>query len=372
MAGLFDFNYQDPSEVGKMAFGAGLLNAAGPSRMPVSTGQALAQAMMARQQAASEAGQNQRRNALVQAQIEEMRARTEELQRGKQQQKFLSLGGGSYLDTTTGQVHRAPEAPKIEETPSAIRSLIAAGIDPKSPQGQQIIRDNLVRPFAPPAPANHVFMPTGPTGEIVGFNPRNPSQPVPTGFTGQPKSAGANQGFRDTQSLRKEFEGRQEVKSYREALPVYNSIANTPETPAGDLNYIYGVGKILDPNSVVREGEMKLVIQSGSPLQRILGTTSWVFGQNRLTAGQRAELAALMGQRMGSLQQQYQGAATEFSDLASRSGFKPEDVILNRQAVPQAPPGATPVSAPAGGGWTPEKESKYQELLKKRGAANGP
>jgi hypothetical protein len=55
MAGLFD--YQDPESVGRMMFAAGLLNAGGPSKMPISTGQALAQGLMARQQGASEAAQ---------------------------------------------------------------------------------------------------------------------------------------------------------------------------------------------------------------------------------------------------------------------------------------------------------------------------
>jgi hypothetical protein len=74
MAGLFDFNYQDPNQVGQMAFGAGMLDAAGPSKMPVSVGQALARAMMARQQAAMQVAEAQRRNALNDATIQKMQA----------------------------------------------------------------------------------------------------------------------------------------------------------------------------------------------------------------------------------------------------------------------------------------------------------
>lgn len=189
MAGLFD--YQDPESVGRMMFAAGLLNAAGPSKMPVSTGQALAQGLMGRQQGASEAAQNARRNMLMEAQAANLRSEAEARLREKKQQKYINLGGGNYLDTETGSVHQAPQAPKEENTPAALLMLKAAGIDPASPRGQQIIRDNLVRPFAPPAPANHIFMPTGPNGEIFGLNPRNPGAPVPTGLTAPPKPVSA-------------------------------------------------------------------------------------------------------------------------------------------------------------------------------------
>jgi hypothetical protein len=85
MAGLFD--YQDPDSVGRMMFAAGLLNAAGPSKMPVSTGQALAQGLMARQQGATEAGQNARRNELIAAQVQQQQMMMRELQRQQAEQE---------------------------------------------------------------------------------------------------------------------------------------------------------------------------------------------------------------------------------------------------------------------------------------------
>lgn len=327
----------DPSQAAALSLGANLLSSGGPSRMPISTGQALGNALMEARQSGMVTEMNMRRNQLVQAQIMHALAQAESLHREKKQQKYLAIGDGSYLDTETGQIHQSPRMPK-EATPHP--DVVAAQFaHPDDPVAQRAAVANALKrkgEFAPPPPANNIFMPTGPNGEIYGFNPRNPSSPTPTGLQAPPKPAGTNVGFRDTQALRKEFEGRQEVKDYRSAIPIYKSIAGTPETPAGDLNYIYGVGKILDPNSVVREGEMKLVIQSGSPLQRILGTGSWIVGQNRLTSSQRAELAALMSQRMGALQSQFDSAATQFSDLATRYGFNPGDVILNSQSLPSS------------------------------------
>lgn len=71
--GLFDFSqYDDPNAAGNLAFGAGLLNAAGPQLRPVSFGQALAQGLLGGRNAATEAAMNQRRNRLTDAQMEEM------------------------------------------------------------------------------------------------------------------------------------------------------------------------------------------------------------------------------------------------------------------------------------------------------------
>jgi hypothetical protein len=79
-----------------MMFAAGLLNAGGPSKMPISTGQALAQGLMAGQQGATEAAQNARRNQFMDAQISDFQAQAEqrralaaEIQRKAQQQAQL-------------------------------------------------------------------------------------------------------------------------------------------------------------------------------------------------------------------------------------------------------------------------------------------
>jgi hypothetical protein len=85
--GLLDFAmYDDPASVGRLAFGAGLLNAAGPSKMPVSFGQALASGLMGAQNASSEAATNQRRNRLVDLQMKKHLDDIAEAQSAKAQQ----------------------------------------------------------------------------------------------------------------------------------------------------------------------------------------------------------------------------------------------------------------------------------------------
>lgn len=115
MAGLFD--YEDPESAGRLAFAAGLLNASGPQRMPVSFGQALAQAFMGQQEASTRAAMNRRRNALTDAQIMELQAQAMQRMREKQPPPIISLGGGAYWDVSQGKPFYPPEQQKPEKIP---------------------------------------------------------------------------------------------------------------------------------------------------------------------------------------------------------------------------------------------------------------
>jgi anti-sigma28 factor (negative regulator of flagellin synthesis) len=90
MAGLLDFSqYDNPEAVGRLAFGAGLLNAAGPQMRPVSLGQALAQGLLGGQQASTEAAMNKRRNALVDLQMQQQQMHMAQIQEQMARQKQI-------------------------------------------------------------------------------------------------------------------------------------------------------------------------------------------------------------------------------------------------------------------------------------------
>lgn len=147
----------------------------------------------------------------------------------------------------------------------------------------------------------------------------------------------ANQQGQKTQQgvieLRKEFNNLQEVKNYKEVLPIIESAARAPNTPAGDIDLIYAVGKTMDPASVVREGEMNLVIKSGSPAQRLQGYVSYVQGGGRLTSAQRQELMAVMNSRVQGLKSNYDNARKTYETAADRQGL-PKDQIFIENPMP--------------------------------------
>lgn len=112
--------------------------------------------------------------------------------------------------------------------------------------------------------------------------------------------------------LRKEYNDLPEVKNWSSAKVIIDSVQNSPDTKAGDLDLIYAVGKVLDPASVIREGEMVLVTKAASPAQQIKGYFNQLRGRGQLTPEQRAELRAMMANRFASLERARDAAAEPY------------------------------------------------------------
>lgn len=137
-------------------------------------------------------------------------------------------------------------------------------------------------------------------------------------------------------SIRKEYNALPQVQNYRAAVPMIESAKNAPDTPAGDLDVIYAVGKALDPNSVVREGELSLVIKSGSPAQKLQGYASIISGGGRLPKGQRNALMAMLENRVGQLKASADSAAVPYMKQAQSIGL-PMDQIFQEDKKSATP-----------------------------------
>lgn len=154
--------------------------------------------------------------------------------------------------------------------------------------------------------------------------------------------------------IRKEYNGLEQVKAYRAALPALQSAAQAPDTPAGDIDLIYAVGKTLDPNSVVREGELNLVIKSGSPLQKFQGYVNYISqGRGRLPPAQRKELVSMLQGRAAQLKSAHDAAAAPFVKQAQSMGLPLDQVF--QQDEP----------ASAGGTLSPAEQQELDALRKR-------
>jgi hypothetical protein len=85
----------------------------------------------------------------------------------------------------------------------------------------------------------------------------------------------------------------QEMKRYNESLPLWRSMIQnqTKDSTAADLEFVDSMAKIFDPNSLVREGEVKLVGRAQSipdNLQEMMRRVA--FGEVRLTPQTRARI----------------------------------------------------------------------------------
>lgn len=155
-------------------------------------------------------------------------------------------------------------------------------------------------------------------------------------------------GREEAQSIRREIQGLASFKNYEQALPIYGAMVEAAprNTKAADLNLVYGLGKIMDPGSVVREGEMVMVKNTGSLPDWLVGSINSLNGGQALTPETRN---AIMTEAFGRMQA-YEGAlgqeTARYRDIVSRAGINPEDVLPRFSTV-------KPYEMPKKGGGAP-------------------
>ena len=155
-------------------------------------------------------------------------------------------------------------------------------------------------------------------------------------------------GFQNEQGLRKEFEALPEVKKYKQALPSYKGIedAVSRNTAQSDINIVYGIAKLYDPDSVVREGEYATVANSPNIPDRIKGYAQYLAGGGKLTPKVKGEILAEARSRMQSFENEFSAARTNFESIANRSNVDTSRVF----PAPHSPAVAVDLgSLPAGG-----------------------
>jgi hypothetical protein len=165
-------------------------------------------------------------------------------------------------------------------------------------------------------------------------------------------AASIQAGFAAEQGLRKEFEGLPEVKNYKQAYPAYAAVADAAgrNTPQSDINLVYGIARLYDPNSVVREGEYATVANSPNIPERIKGFAQYLAGGGRLSPETKRQIVAEAQGRMGTYEAEAQKAKSSYETIARNRGMDPASVFADMGNIttnPNArPPGAAP-GAPA-------------------------
>ena len=160
------------------------------------------------------------------------------------------------------------------------------------------------------------------------------------------------EGRRMTIDLRSKFDALPEVKEFKAIAPVITSARRAPDNAAGDIQLAYTVGKILDPNSVVREGELAMAVKAGSPLERLLGSGTYTLGNGgRMTPQIRKELLGMLNERALANRQAYDAARNNYVGYASEVGINPQSVVGTHvaNAYQQPKPKAKPTPKAASG-----------------------
>jgi hypothetical protein len=152
---------------------------------------------------------------------------------------------------------------------------------------------------------------------------------------------------------RKEVQNLPSYKNMAQAAPVYNSMLEAAgrNTRSADVNLIYGMAKIMDPTSVVRESEMTVAQAIATLPDRLQqGARSLLNSEGRLSDEVRKGIMTEAYSRMNSYKGLFDTDTKLYDGIVGRRGINREDVIPSfGEFKPYKPPekaggadGATP------------------------------
>lgn len=133
-----------------------------------------------------------------------------------------------------------------------------------------------------------------------------------------------------TSKLRNEIQGLPSYKNIAQAAPVYKSMVEAAgrDNRAADVNMIYGMAKIMDPGSVVRESEMTVAQAIATlPQQLQAAIKSQMAESGRLTPEIRAAIMTEARSRIGAYQSMFDQDAAMYRGIAQRGRMNEADVL---------------------------------------------
>jgi hypothetical protein len=144
----------------------------------------------------------------------------------------------------------------------------------------------------------------------------------------------ANTKVDNIRQMRQEFQKQPAVQNFQTVLPLIAGAEKAEPNKAGDLNLVYAFGKVMDPGSVVREGEQVMATNVGSVSDKVQGYLDAIAGQGQLTPKQRLELVQEMRLRRRAFNDQYSQLRDYYAGLAKSNGFDPNDIVGPNIAEP--------------------------------------
>jgi hypothetical protein len=136
-------------------------------------------------------------------------------------------------------------------------------------------------------------------------------------------------------ALADNLRGEPAYKTYDTVVREWNGLARMAQggpdgryTNGTDVSLIYGLAKIFDPGSVVRESELNLMQAVGTLPQRLQAaiTRNW-DGTGVLPAQVRADLLQAAHERTLESRDQWELLAQTYAERAQRGGVNPADVV---------------------------------------------
>lgn len=227
--------------------------------------------------------------------------------------------------------------------PSGVTTQPAAAQPPARPAGPPTVQGSAPQPKDPPS--GYRWAADGSLEAIKG-GPGDPAvRSMGTGLR------------REFANLRKEFNSLDEVKNFKDVSASYRQVSSLAQKPgatsADDTALTFSFMKMLDPGSVVREGEFALVGKSAGLPDQIVMALQRVDEGKALTPTIRAKLretaATIMLQRRAA----YDAQARNYRAIATDMGANPDQLaedpaLWHSRIKPEGRAAARAVSAPQG------------------------
>ncbi len=128
-------------------------------------------------------------------------------------------------------------------------------------------------------------------------------------------------------AFRKEFAGLS--KDFKKTQDAYRKITNTSDTAAGDVSLVFGYMKMLDPLSVVREGEFATAENTAGIPGRISNLYNKALAGHRLTPQQRSAFKNEARTIYDGQLEQQEALFADYEEKAGMYGW-PADRVLTR------------------------------------------
>lgn len=159
--------------------------------------------------------------------------------------------------------------------------------------------------------------------------------------------------FNFERQLRQEY--NDQTKGFQEVQEAYRRIQASKNDAAGDLSLIFAYMKMLDPGSVVREGEFANAQNAAGVPDRVLNIYNKIASGERLTEGQRRGFTSQAKALMDAAQQREKTVRGGIDQVVKSYRLNPDNVFYTPAAQTSSGPGAPSAAVPSkyqGRKWT--------------------
>lgn len=136
--------------------------------------------------------------------------------------------------------------------------------------------------------------------------------------------------FGREKDIRDEYTKGQEFKRYSDVRASYERVREGAKdaSGAGDISLVYGFMKLLDPGSVVREGEFATAEQAGGVPTKIVALYNKIIDGQRLTPDQRMEFLRNAKNIYGQESKRIVAVNQRYTDIAKSYGLDPNRIVV--------------------------------------------